>query len=313
MSSLLVESPGLLTTVPDSGREGYAPQGISPSGAADPVALRLGNLLVGNQPGAAALEMTLMGGCFAFPEGGVIALTGSDFCTTMQGRPLEMWTPHAVPPGGKLVMGTSQSGARCYLSVAGGILVPSFLGSASTHLLCGLGGHEGRALRSGDVLETGAVTKTIRQRRIAVRTLETLRPRKNLRVTPGPQANWFSELTRRAFYDSLFQVGEHSDRQGLRLEGPVLARQDPRELISEGVSLGAIQVTPSGHPIILFVEQQTTGGYPKIANIIGADLHGVGQLRPRDQIRFELISLQEARAAWISQQQLLTSEEQLFA
>ena len=313
MSSLLVENPGLLTTVQDLGRPGYGALGVSPSGAADAVALRLGNLLSGNEPGAAALEMTLVGGRYRFTEGAVIALAGADFGAKLDGQPIERWVPHAVRPGGALELGLTRTGARCYLCIAGGIQVEHFLGSASTHLLSGLGGFAGRGLREGNVLQFGAVEERIRRRRISPQVLETLKPRKSLRVTQGPQADWFSEATTRAFFESVFRVSEDSDRLGLRLEGASLAPESTREMISEGVSLGAVQVTPSGQPIILFVEQQTAGGYPKIANVIGAYLHGIGQLRPRDEITFVRVSLEEARALWIAQEQLLNSGEGLFA
>jgi antagonist of KipI len=313
MSSLLVENPGLLTTVQDLGRPGFGALGVSPSGAADPVALQLGNALVGNAAGAAALEMTLVGGRYVFPEGGVIALAGADFGAKLNGQPTEMWIPHAVRPGGTLELGLTRAGARCYLCLADGIQVEQFLGSASTHLLSGLGGFAGRALRKGDLVKCGAPVQRIRRRRISPKVLETLKPRKCLRVTRGPQADWFSEPAKRAFFEGKFRVSEDSDRLGLRLEGASLALQSPREMISEGVSLGAVQVTSSGQPIILFVEQQTAGGYPKIANVIGADLHCVGQLRPRDEITFAQVSLEKARALWIAQHRFLNSGEELFA
>jgi antagonist of KipI len=248
-----------------------------------------------------------------FPEGGVIALAGADFGANLNGQPIEMWVPHAVRPGGTLELGLTRAGARCYLCIAGGIQVERFLGSASTHLLSGLGGFAGRGLRKGDVLQFGAPMQKIRRRRISAMILETLKPRKSLRVTQGPQANWFSEALTRAFYEGAFCVSEDSDRLGLRLEGGSIAPESTREMISEGVSLGAVQVTPSGQPIILFVEQQTAGGYPKIANVIEADLHCIGQLRPRDEITFARVSLEEARALWIAQQRLLNSGEELFA
>jgi len=313
MSSLVVEAPGLQTTVQDLGREGYGALGVSASGAADPVALRLGNLLLENAPGAAALEMTLTGGTFAFPEGAVICLAGADFSAHSDGQPLGLWRANAVFPGQKVSLGATRDFARCYLCVAGGIAVDKFLGSASTHLLSGLGGWQGRALQKRDVLPIGKLEKRIRQRKLAAGVLEAVQPTKILRVTRGPQWNWFSEVTQKSLFDSEFVVSEESNRMGLRLEGPVLATQTKKEMISEGVPLGAIQITPSGQTIIPFVEQQTTGGYPKIANVIGADLHSVGQLRPRDMIRFTEVSLEQARALWIEQQQLLSSEERLFA
>jgi len=313
VSSLVVETPGLLTTVQDLGRPGFGPLGVSPAGAADAVALRLGNLLVGNEQAVAALEMTLVGGRYTFPRGGVIALAGADFGANLNGQPIEMWIAHAVRPGSTLELGLTRTGARCYLCIAGGIQVERFLGSASTHLLSGLGGFAGRGLRKGDVLQFGAVEQSIRRKKISAKALETLKPRKTLRVTQGAQADCFSEATTRAFYEGAFRVSEDADRLGLRLEGASLAPESLREMMSEGVCLGAVQVTPSGQLIILFVEQQTAGGYPKIANVIGADLHSIGQLRPRDEITFARVSLEEARALWIAQERLLNSGEELFA
>jgi len=313
MSSLLVESAGLQTTVQDLGRPGFGPEGVSASGAADPVALRLGNLLVENQPGVAGLELTLVGGSFVFPDGAVIAITGADLGATVNGRPLEMWASHTLEPGTKLMFGATKNFARGYLAIAGGIQVDPFLGSASTHVLSGLGGFEGRALRKGDRLRIGKASKKVRRRRITLAALYAFKPRKVLRVTEGPQADWFSEAAKQVFYRDVFRVSEESDRVGLRLEGTALDGSTAREMITEGVSLGAVQVTPSGQPIILFVEQQTTGGYPKIANIIAADLHRIGQLRPRAEIRFQRTSLAVARSLWIEQERLLNAPEQLFA
>lgn len=313
MSLLVVESAGLQTTVQDFGREGYGVLGVSASGAADAVALRLGNLLLENAPGSPALEMTLTGGTFLFPDGAVICLAGANFGAESDGKDLELWRPHAILPGKRVALGATRDFARCYLCVAGGIGVTDFLGSASTHLLSGLGGWEGRALRKGDVLQIGKLEKNIRRRKLRTGVLDALKPEKKLRVTRGPQFDWFAEETRAALAGGEFVVSEESNRVGLRLSGPRLAAKANAELISEGTPVGAIQVTPSGQAILLFVEQQTTGGYPKIANVIGADLHRVGQLRPRDTIRFEEVSFTEARELWIKQQELLRSEERLFA
>jgi antagonist of KipI len=313
MSSLVVESPGLLTTVQDLGRAGFGALGVSPSGAADPVALQIGNRLVGNPPGSPALEMTLSGGTFVFPEGAAICVVGADFGAQLDGKELKPWKAHAILPGKRVTLGASRDFARCYLCVAGGIAVEPFLGSASTHLLSGLGGWQGRELRKGDVLPIGEVKDFIRQKKIAAGTLETLRPRKTLRVTSGPQFDWFAEEMRKRLFEEEFHVSEEANRMGLRLEGPLLATREKKEMISEGAPLGAIQVTPAGQAIILFVEQQTTGGYPKIANVVGVDLPSVGQLRPRDAIRFEEVSFERARALWIERQHLLNAEERLFA
>jgi antagonist of KipI len=332
MGMIEVQAPGLLTTVQDLGREGFGPLGVSPSGAADAISLRLGNRLVGNAEGAAGLEMTLLGGTFGFRDGAMIALAGSDFGATLDGKPVEMWTAFEAKPGQVLRMGPTRSGARCYLCVRGGIETKLFLGSASTHLLTGLGGHEGRALKKGDVLTSGTgipacslgAAATIDKRRLASRALEKIRPSKVLRVTPGPQSDWFPEAAQKVFYESTYRVTEESNRMGIRLEGaaipvgqaflPVSSCHAPSEstggageMISEGVSLGAVQVPEGGQPIILFVEQQTTGGYPKIANVISADFNSLGQLRPRDEIRFELLDIEMARRLLIEQEEFLTS------
>ncbi len=281
-----VVAPGLFTTVQDLGRHGYGPLGVSPAGAADTLALRIGNRLVGNPDGAAALEMTLLGGTFVFTEPVVFALTGSDF-----GGP--MWCACEAPAGFELKLGPTRSGARCYLCVRGGIAVKPFLGSASTHVPSGLGGYEGRALRRGDVLAIGPPsfrTATVRQR---------CSYRKALRVTRGPQADWFEDGALPAY-----RVSEEANRLGLRLDGPPIAAPQ-RSMLTTGVSLGAIQVPPGGRPIIVFVDQQTTGGYPIIANVIAADLPSVGQLRPRDEVAFEYVSPATARALLLEQESLL--------
>jgi antagonist of KipI len=312
MSLIEVRTPGLLTTVQDLGREGFGPMGVSASGAADPVALRIGNRLVGNVERAAGLEMTLLGGTFVFPEHAEIALTGSDFGATLDYERVDPWSSAQVQAGQTLRLEATHTGARCYLCVRGGILVKMFLGSASTHLLSGLGGFEGRALRKGDVLKIGTAGggfRTFRKRKIATRALEKLAPRKTLRVTAGPQCDWFSEGELKKFYAGTYRVAEDSNRMGLRLEGSAIASSTGGVMISEGVSLGAVQITAGGLPIILFVEQQTTGGYPKIANVISADLSSLGQLRPRDEIRFEPVEMETARSLLVEQEKLLASQE----
>jgi biotin-dependent carboxylase-like uncharacterized protein len=312
MKVIQVQAPGLFTTVQDLGREGFGPLGVSPSGAADPISLRLGNRLVGNAEGAAALEMTLLGGTFHFSQGAVLALAGSDFSAILDGTPVDVWTSFEASPGQTLRLGPTHSGARCYLCVQGGIAVAPFLGSASTHILSGLGGLDGRPLRKGDVLNIGPAAAPFRKRTLAPRVLQLLSLRSVLRVTPGPQSDSFPDSSRQLFYSSPYRVTEEANRMGLRLEGPPVLPLSAGEMITEGVALGAIQVPGGGMPIILFVEQQTTGGYPKIANVISADLPVLGQLRPRDEVRFELVAWEAARALRREQENLLTSAEAIL-
>jgi antagonist of KipI len=278
VSRIRVVSPGLQTTVQDLGRFGWTHVGISASGAADAFALRAGNLLVGNAENAAAIEMTLMGAAFEFESDAVIALTGSDF-----GAGLPLWAHAEVKAGQTLRCGASLSGARCYLCVRGGIAVPKVMGSASTHVVTGVGGH---ALRSGDVLPIGK--EAIRKPRTVARTVPPLGDGP-LRATEGPQAaNFAGEL-----YCGTYTVSEESNRMGLRLKGASIPSA-AGGMLTEGAPLGAVQVPPDGQPIILFVEHQTTGGYPKPANVISADFRRLGQLRPRDQVSFEQVTIEQA-------------------
>jgi antagonist of KipI len=287
-----VVAPGFQTTVQDLGRFGYAHLGVSASGAADALALRAANLLAGNAENAPALEMTLTGGVFEFETDAVIALTGSDF-----GAGLPLWSAVEIPAGALVRCGPTRTGARCYLAVRGGIAVPRTLASASTHVLTGLGG---RVLRSGDVLPIGQ--EAVRKPRFSARAAPEYARAPLLRATAGPQADWFSgEL-----YQAAYLVTEESNRMGLRLSGPPIP-SPAGHMLTEGVALGAVQVPPGGQPIVLFVEHQTTGGYPKPANVISADFWRLGQLRPRDEVRFELITLDRALALLREQEQWLYS------
>jgi antagonist of KipI len=301
----------MMTTVQDLGRDGFGSIGVSASGAADPVALRIGNRLLGNAEGAAALEFTLVGGAFRFDIDTWVAITGSNFGATLDAVPVENWTVLRVCKGQVLRMQSTRSGARCYLCVTGGIDVPLVLGSASTHLLSALGGFNGRALRKGDVLRLGP-RRPPPARHLNPRIAENLAPRRRMRVTEGLQGEWFTEASRRAFFETSYRVTEASNRMGLRLDGAKIDFRLQHEMITAGVPVGAIQVPSGGQPVIVFVEQQTTGGYPMIASVIAADLASVGQLRPRDVIEFERVSHEAARVLLLEQESLLESDELLI-
>ena len=278
MNQIRVLEAGAETTVQDLGRFGWAHFGVSASGAADALALRAGNLLVGNAENAAGLEMTLVGGAFEFECDAVIALTGSDF-----GAGLPLWAPVAVKAGCVIRCGATRSGARCYLTVRGGLSVLRTMGSASTHLATGVGG---RALRRGDLLPVG--DDAVRQPRRAAAPPRFPRDAA-LRVTRGPQAEWFGE----ELYRGTWMVTEESNRMGLRLRGKPIP-SPAGHMLTEGVALGAVQAPPDGQPIILFVEHQTTGGYAKPANVISADFWRLGQLRPRALVAFEPVTIEQA-------------------
>jgi biotin-dependent carboxylase-like uncharacterized protein len=304
-----VIEPGFQTTVQDLGRPGHAHIGVSASGACDALSLRVANWLVGNPDGAPALEMTLAGGTFAFAGPGVIALAGSDFDPVIDGYRVPLCAAIEVRQGQTLVCGATRSGARCYLSARGGIALKAVLGSSSTHLTTGLGGLAGRALRKDDALAVGpALEQTPATRRFPRELAGKLLRRSEIRVTRGPQWEWFGEQAWEAFLASTYAVSEDSSRMGLRLRGASLPAERQGSMLTEGVSLGAVQVPPDGQPILSFVEHQTTGGYPQIACVIAADLHRVGQLRPRDEVRFQEVSLAEAGEALREQEALLRAQ-----
>lgn len=287
-----IDSPGLLSTVQDLGRPGHAHEGVAASGAADPFSARAANRLVGNDDAAPLVEMTLVGGAFRFPEGGRVALTGAP-CD----GPLVPWRAVAIEPGGSIRLGPMREGARAYLAVRGGLAVPRFLGSASTHLLSGLGGLAGRALRRGDRLPIGPEPVAPAADRADARSIRSLVMRRLLRVTPGAQRDRFTPEAVRALLEEPFHVTGSSDRAGLRLDGPILPPRGGPPMPTEGVLPGAIQVSEGGRPIVLMVEHGTTGGYPKIADVIAADLPALGQLRPGDTVRFTEVGWDEARDA----------------
>jgi antagonist of KipI len=296
-----VLKPGMQTTIQDLGRYGYAHLGVSAGGAADSYSFRLANLLVGNPENASALEMTLLGPTLEFHQAATVAITGSAAST---GLPLrEAFT---VKSGERLDFGSLVSGARAYLAVRGGFKVPPVMNSASTFLPASFGGVQGRALRSGDELAIAALAHHA-VRRLRKSFSDPAATERPLRATLGPQVRWFDEKTVEAFFVSEFRVSEQSNRSGLRLSGDAVLASRRSELLTEGVSLGAVQVPPDGQPIILFVDQQTTGGYPKIANVISADLPRLGQLRPRDVIKFQLVVHSEA-VGYLRQQERLLLE-----
>jgi len=302
-----VISPGFQTTVQDAGRFHFAHLGVSPAGAADPVAFRWGNRLVENSENTAALEMTLLGGTFEFEEECIIALTGADCNPTLDDQPVPMWSSMPVRAGETLRCGAMKEGVRSYLSLYGGISVPRIMGSASTHLQTGIGGWRGQALQKGDRLkqEKTTVKKKFRLRTVPKRLQKYIEERATIRITRGPQADLFPDASFKTFTTTSYIVSESSNRVGLRLKGEPILREKKEELITEGISLGAIQVPADGQPILLFVEHPTTGGYPKIGNVISADFCKVGQLKPREAIRFQLVGLDEAIRFLREQDQLL--------
>ncbi len=297
---LTIQKPGLLTTVQDLGRRGMAQFGVSPGGALDRRALVLGNRLLGNDPGAAALECTLIGPEILFEDDAIIALTGSDFGPMLDGNPVPMWEPVHVQTGSLLTFAPAprDGGVRLYLCIAGGIAVEPVLGSRSTDLIGLFGGFEGRALHAGDQLRIGEPAldpDAILKRMLAIDPPAYVKAI-TARVSLGPQQDRFTSAGIATFLRESYAVTSKADRTGMRLSGPAIEQTDGADLISEGIAHGAIQVPGDGQPIVLLAARQTVGGYIKIATVIGADLDLLGQQRSGGAIHFEVVSIEQARA-----------------
>lgn len=288
--------PGPLTTVQDRGRFGYQKSGIPHSGAMDPEAFETGNYLVGNVRGEAVLEFTLFGGSLQFTEETVFALTGADMEPVLNGNRISMNQPYHAFPGEMLSLGLAREGCRTYMAVAGGIEVPVIMGSRSTYSKCGIGGYQGRALRTGDMLEVehgGRLFSSVADRRIPPRTFSH---EITLRVVEGPQAEYFTEKGRQTFYHSVYTIEPESDRMGYRMSGAVIESKNGTDIISDGIPLGAVQVPAQGQPIILLADRQTTGGYAKIATVCSFDIPLIAQGKPGDQVRFLPVSVEESQS-----------------
>ena len=293
---LLVVEPGLHGAIQDLGRPGRQRQGVNEGGALDPRALHEGAALLGQEPGLAALEMTLVGGTFR-AEGAPlrVALTGARCPATVDGRPVAWHTAFTLEPGQVLAVGKAEDGLYAYLHLAGGIDVPEVLGSRSTHLRAGFGGLEGREIRAGDHLVAGAPSATDE---VAVLDLAPTPPPQTIRVLPGVHEEEFEADERQRFYATTFTLSPKRDRMGVRLDGAApFTPARGRTLISDAVVLGDVQVPGDGQPIVLLADRQPTGGYPRIATVITADLAAFAQLATGATVRFAEVSPGDAVAA----------------
>nr|WP_287855073.1 biotin-dependent carboxyltransferase family protein [Klebsiella sp.] len=297
MRWLEVISPGLLTTVQDEGRRGFAHLGVPASGPMDMIAFRLANAVVGNGPECAALELTALGGRYRVMGGECILCLGGAVDAQADGRVLEPWVGHRLAEGSELVVGRIQHGLRAYLALAGGIDVEPILGSRATLTRASLGGLNGRAVAKGDRLPLAEKT-VVGRRRCLHAYLTSLYSNGPLSVVMGPQQGAFTEASLLTFLHGRYRVSAHADRMGYRMVGPALAHLYGADMVSDAVVPGSIQVPGNGQPIIALHDRQTTGGYPKIATLIGADLPRVGQLRPGQSVAFRAITVSEGVARW---------------
>lgn len=306
MTGLYVENPGVMTTLQDRGRTGYEDSGVPPSGALDELSFAIANALVGNPAGTGVLEFTLVGAQLRAGQGGcVVAVTG-DMEVFIDDQPVAPYQCHVLRSGAVLKIGRALSGARGYLAVGGGFAAQPVLGSVSTLMRGQLGGFAGRAIAKDDELPLANPSQflPLAARAPAQRFLPQ-REYRPLRVVLGPQQGHFSEQQIARFLTESFQVSSQSDRMGYRMTGPAIEHLQGFNIVSDAISTGSVQIPGSGQPIIAMHDRQTTGGYPKIATVIRADLARLGQLKPGDQVSFAEVVVEEAEDLWCERQLLL--------
>ncbi|WP_129627050.1 biotin-dependent carboxyltransferase family protein [Candidatus Oscillochloris fontis] len=301
---------GPLMTIQDLGRPEARRYGVSPGGALDPFALTVANQLVGNPPDTAGIEITAGGAALRFSVPITIALAGGDLGARLNEQPITTWSALRAWPGATLHVAGRRDGwgGRCYLAVAGGIVVPSILGSRSTDLAGGFGGLHGRPLHPGDQLPlrrpgTGIIPVAGRHWPTTLRPAYT--PTPTLRFIPGPHTECFPPDALERLRLATLRVSATSNRMGYRLEGVQLAYQHMTSILSLGVVPGTIQVPPDGNPIILMADAQTSGGYPILGVLISADMPLAAQLLPGDMLRLAPTSLDIAYDALREQAQML--------
>ena len=288
-------NPGMLTTVQDLGRHGYMDQGIPVSGAVDPLAMRVANILAGNAEKEAVLEMTMLGATMRFTENAVIAVTGADMQLTINGQSCAMNQAWSLQAGSVVRLGYAVTGCRRYLAVRGGLDIETVMGSRSTYVPYRIGGFQGRALSAGDRIG-------IADREEGPPVLKDWRPQYNterIRLVKGPQTEAFAgeELLQNEYV-----VGTDSNRMACRLQGPAVSLKGSADIVSDGITIGSVQVTNEGQPIVMLADHQTTGGYAKIGTVISVDIPVLAQKKPGEKVRFEWISVGKAQRLYRRQE-----------
>jgi antagonist of KipI len=308
--SIHVLRPGLQTTVQDLGRWGFQAQGVPVAGPMDPFSHRLANALVGNARTAATLEVALVGPEIEFDDERVVAVTGAEFAVTFDTGVVPHAQAFVVPSGARLHFGMRRRGARAYLAVDGGFDAPILFGSRSTHVSSRMGGWAGRAMVRGDRLPLGPPSgRRPRLPRQNVQLHDVLASSPVLRVLPGPERDRFDDDALEALQSGPYAIDGESDRMGFRLSGPRLHHTRGADIISDATPLGSLQVPGSGQPILLMADRQTTGGYPKVATVITADIGIAGQAAPGDDLLFKICTPANALSALIANERRLLAVE----
>jgi antagonist of KipI len=307
---------GMFTTVQDLGRFHYQQYGVPVGGAMDKGALRMINMLVGNEENEAGLEITIMGPKLLIKKTTLLAIGGADMEPLLNGERIPLWRPVLAEEGSMLCLGKAKSGCRAYVTFAGGINIDRTMGSKSTYIRAALGGIEGRMLKKGDYFQIGTGAE------VASRFIQNLQEEKRiktkwaicnnalpkykkhpiLRVITDFEYDQFTEESIKSFFSKEYKVSNYADRMGYRLDGDVLNRVEEIEILSSPVTFGTIQVPNGGQPIILMADRQTTGGYPRIGNVISVDLPLLAQLKPGDYVTFEKITMEDAAQLYIKQE-----------
>lgn len=309
--ALEILAAGPLATVQDMGRAGMGRFGYRRCGACDKYAMQLANILAGNieHSGAAAVEFTLSGGSVRFTQDCRIALAGADMSPKLDGKSVPVYASLDVRAGQVLELGLARDGLRTYLAVGGGIGTEPVLGSRSTDCACGLGGPEGRALRAGDVLETGAYRADVHRFSLTEELFWLKKPSNPyrsvgaqllpvLRVVAGPQEEAFTEEAKENLRRGVYKVTADSNRMACRLDGAPLPQKEGADILSDGIVEGSIQVAANGLPMVMLADHQTTGGYAKIGTVISADIPALAQRMPGTCIGFTYITPEEAGEAY---------------
>ena len=296
METIKILDAGLLTTVQDLGRYGFQRYGVSASGVMDEYSAKIANKLVGNKVGEAVLETTLKGVQIEFLQNTAVAITGGNCDVTLNGTKIELWQSYLVNRGDILKMGICRSGLRNYLAFAGGIDVPIIMNSKSTNLKAKVGGFNGRKLMAGDILSVGVgsleTPLTLNKHYIPTYSKDI-----KVGVILGQQDDYFTEAGIKTFLNETYTVTQESDRMGIRLSsvsGATIEHKNGADIISDGITFGAIQVPGSGQPIVMMADRQTTGGYTKIGNVISSDLAKLAQATPGTKVKFVEYTLEQA-------------------
>lgn len=295
MELFKVNKPGLSTTIQDLGRQYFQEQGVPVGGAMDKLSLRLANILVGNDEGEGALEVTLIGPELKFLNDAVISITGADLSPKINGKEVLLWETIEVAKGDILTFGRTKYGCRCYIAIMGGLNVSKVMGSYSTFNRGKFGGLEGRAFRKGDIISLREMRQYTYKRKLPSEYIPDFKTNQKLRFILGPQAESFIKGTVESFSNHSYTILPDSDRMGYRLNGKSLQHKETADIISEYVIEGSIQVPGDGQPIILMSDCQTTGGYTKLGVVISVDLPFLAQKKPGDKISFEVIDLNESQ------------------